>query len=74
MNKEEIEKIKKKISEKLKYLTAEELEEMLKKNEPECDPDTCNGECQGMGWCDSCKEFRKENFGTEEFDILGMYY
>ncbi|MDX9798576.1 MAG: hypothetical protein RBT05_06955 [Bacteroidales bacterium] len=73
MNKEEIEKIKKKVSEKLESLTTEELEEMLK-IEPGCNPDTCNGECQGMGWCDTCKEFRKENFGTEEFDILGMYY
>jgi hypothetical protein len=25
---------------------------------PECTPDTCNGECQGMGWCDLATEFR----------------
>jgi len=32
----------------------------FKKNEsvPECTPNKCRGECQGMGWCDVAAEFR----------------
>lgn len=25
---------------------------------PECIPDTCNGECQSMGWCEMATDFR----------------
>ena len=27
-------------------------------SEPKCTPDTCWGECQGMGWCSTATEFR----------------
>lgn len=27
--------------------------------EMRCDPDTCDGECQGMGWCKVAKKFRE---------------
>jgi len=38
----------------------EQLHAELKKYQsvPECTPDKCRGECQGMGWCDVATEFR----------------
>ena len=36
-----------------------ELETELEKHKSvDCNPDTCNGECQGMGKCEICTEFR----------------
>ena len=49
--------------EKIKALTTEDLCKMIGDTEPTCRPETCNGECQGMGWCETAKAFRKEQFG-----------
>lgn len=36
-------------------------EELFKKKEPTCVPETCEGQCQGMGHCHVCIDFRKEH-------------
>lgn len=35
-------------------------EQLEKMEENKCDPETCGGECQGMGWCDTATEFREK--------------
>ena len=48
---------------KLNTMPKEELRAYLDKiegrNEPLCDPKTCQGSCQGMGWCQDYIDFRK---------------
>lgn len=39
-------------------------EELKKMEENKCDPATCGGECQGMGWCDTAREFREKIIPT----------
>ena len=50
--------------EKVKAMSPEEkkawFDEVEGKNEPKCDPKTCGGECQGMGWCQDCEDFWKK--------------
>jgi hypothetical protein len=44
----------------LREMSKEKFEKMLKSNEPTCTPETCEGECQGMGWCEMATKFREE--------------
>jgi len=45
---------------KMRKMSDEKLYKLLEDNEPTCKPDTCEGECQGMGWCDMATKFREE--------------
>ncbi len=44
----------------LREMSKEKFEKLLKSNEPTCTPETCQGECQGMGWCEIATKFREE--------------
>ena len=39
-----------------------EFEDQQEKDK--CQLNTCQGQCQGMGWCDDAKSFREENHMT----------
>ncbi len=58
------EKVKKAVADAFKELdqmSKEEFDAELAKFEseqPECSPDTCGGECQGMGWCTTALDFQ----------------
>jgi hypothetical protein len=36
------------------------LDRYEKEHEITCTPETCEGECQGMGWCENARKFREE--------------
>lgn len=61
---EELQSAVEEVCENLSELTDEQFWAELEKHidsessVPECTPDTCNGECQGMGGCDVATEFR----------------
>jgi len=46
--------------EEIEKMSQEELEAAIEECTPKCTPDSCYGECQGMGHCDVCKKFRGE--------------
>ena len=42
-------------------MSSEEFRKILEDMEKDidrCDPETCQGQCQGMGWCYTCEDFR----------------
>ena len=45
----------------LREMSDVKFAKLLKKNEPTCTPDTCEGECQGMGGCEICRKFQEED-------------
>lgn len=64
-NSEKVQISVKKTIDKIKLMSKEEFRELIKNSEvlkPTCNPDTCCGECQGMGWCKLAKRFRGEKF------------
>lgn len=48
------------ITKKLMEMSDEEFERILEENKPICFPDTCDGQCQGMGWCERAVCFREK--------------
>jgi hypothetical protein len=58
------EEMKQEILEHFANLTDEEFEQNLRDSgfysERSCHPETCHGECQGMGSCQTCIDFRNE--------------
>lgn len=40
-------------------ITDKQIEEFIEAeyNKDKCYPETCGGECQGMGWCDVAQQF-----------------
>lgn len=50
------------LTKQLDEMTDEDFHKAIKEIEVQmenkCHPDTCEGECQGMGWCDVAVEFR----------------
>lgn len=42
----------------LNEMPQEEFDALIEENIHECHPDTCDGECQGAGWCDIAVEYR----------------
>jgi hypothetical protein len=65
----------KKIFAEWEAMSPEEFKAMLdahKKNRPpRCEPDTCGGACQGMGWCYTCEDFRGEAPDDHMEELMG---
>jgi hypothetical protein len=62
MNSEKVNKAIKEVFEELEKMTKEEFKAMLDNhisNIPQCEPDTCQGQCQGFGGCYICDDFHK---------------
>jgi hypothetical protein len=64
-----------KVIDELLAMTVEEFKTMWDEYEksipPRCEPDTCQGQCQGMGWCYTCEDFRGEAPDDEMEDLMG---
>lgn len=54
----------KEVTEELDSMSREELLAIVEKlsgGKEECNPETCTGQCQGMGSCEMCVDFRKSH-------------
>lgn len=63
MNHPKVKEAMQKALDELLAMSPEEFKAMLDEQllrTPTCMPDTCGGECQGMGWCYRCEAFRGE--------------
>lgn len=58
----DISKLKEDVFSTITEMSDEELKEKIDEHmrEPLCQPDTCEGECQGTGWCDVATDFREK--------------
>lgn len=56
------------IADTIKNMSDEELQKYvdMAKNPRSCTPETCHGQCQGMGSCEDARKFREEAFGLED--------
>ncbi len=61
---DKISKILDGISDTLMKMPKEEFEKLIEESMPKCTPETCYGECQGLGWCEVAVSFR-ENRNTK---------
>lgn len=55
--------LRKRIKEHFDSLEPGELDAWIEdyNSRPSCDPETCEGQCQGMGACQDCVDFREEH-------------
>jgi hypothetical protein len=66
MNKRQIKKNKKLDNairaafKELRKMPEKKFRKLLEDNKPDCTPETCQGECQGMGYCEMAISFRNE--------------
>lgn len=60
-------------SAKLLAMSDEEFNKLMEpydSTSARCTPNECHGECQGMGWCYTCEDFRGELPDDHMEDLL----